>query len=490
MVLALAATACVGVSDDLDTDEPGQVVPTEDADPDAPTSLARPDIVTEPCPADLDDQADRCGFLIVPEDRGDPSGPVIEMAFIRLEGRQAAGQLPRPSPLVVLPDGPGQSGLAEAGQWLDSHLRDERDIILIDPRGVGRSFPSLDCGEPPNPGALPLDLVEDCRANLVAQGIGLQSYDSTAIAADVADLARALQLSRINVLGIGHGAKVALLLLRDAPDLLRSVVLDSAIPPEVDLYDERPRHGQAALNRLLDECALQSGCLERFGDLGADFAQTVVQLDRQPAEAGVGVMISGTDLVLAALAAMRGAVGPGTVPAALSSAIEGDPEEALAQLQQSAIAGAAVPTSGFSEGLRLSVDCREEVPFTRADPEGQAEGLGPVGRSVAGDVADVLRACNMWDVGQAGDEVRQPVSGPVATLVLTGEFDPLSPPAWGAAAAAQLDDATVVQVGGAGHRVHDVDDCTIELVAAFLDDPREEVDGTCAADRVVRFDLS
>ncbi|HUG85478.1 MAG TPA: alpha/beta fold hydrolase, partial [Euzebya sp.] len=413
------------------------------------------------------------------------SGPVIEMAWARLD---AVG-IPDGPPLVVLPDGPGGSGLAEADQWLGSPLREGREIVLVDPRGTGRSFPSLDCGQPPRPGALPLDLVEDCRRSLLAQGVRLDAYDTAAIAADIADLAAALGLRRIDVLGVGHGAKAALTVLRNHPQVLHALVLDSPVPLEVDLYADRPANGQAALNRLLDECVQQPACRRAFGDLLPESETLIIELDDSPAQVEAGVQITGADLVLAALAAMRGANGPGLIPTAMADAVVGFPDVALRRLQDAAIAGAAVPTSQFSEGLRLSADCREEVPFSDADPDGGAEGLGSVGRAVAADVADLLAACAIWDVGQAEDYVNQPVEGDVPTLVLTGEFDPLSPPSWGAGIASRLEDAHVVQVGGAGHRVHDIDACTLDLVAGFLAAPARAVDGSCAADRSVQFVL-
>lgn len=485
VLLALSLGACASIGEPDAPATPLDGTPGEQADVQAsPASLARPDAVESDCPSDLTEDA-TCGLLIVPERRSDPSGPVIEMAWARLD---AVG-IPEGPPLVVLSDGPGGSGLAEADQWLSSPLRDGREVVLIDARGTGRSFPSLDCGQPPRPGALPLDLVEDCRRSLLGQGVRLDAYDTAAIAADVADLVVALRLRRIDVLGIGHGAKAALMVLRNHPQVLHAMVLDSPVPPEVDLYAERPPNGQAALNRLLDECAQQTACRAAFGDLQSALDTLITRLDASPAQVEAGVEVTGADLVLAALAAMRGASGPGLVPTALADAVVGASDVALHRLQDAAIAGAAVPTSQFSEGLRLSAECREEVPFSDADPDGGAAGLGPVGQAVAADIADLLAACTIWDVGQAEGYVDQPVEGDVATLVLTGEFDPLSPPSWGAGIAARLEDARVVQVGGAGHRVHDVDACTLDLVAGFLAAPSRSVDGSCAADRRVQFVL-
>ncbi|HUG83927.1 MAG TPA: hypothetical protein VMM13_05150, partial [Euzebya sp.] len=118
VLLALALCACVNIGEPVAPATPVDATPGEQPDEQATSpSLARPDTVEGDCPPDLVDDA-TCGLLIVPERRSDPSGPVIEMAWARLD---AVG-IPDGPPLVVLPDGPGGSGLAEADQWLGSPL--------------------------------------------------------------------------------------------------------------------------------------------------------------------------------------------------------------------------------------------------------------------------------------------------------------------------------------------------------------------------------
>ncbi|MGI9017105.1 MAG: alpha/beta fold hydrolase [Euzebya sp.] len=483
----VALTGCVATQGE----DPGPLVATPATEIQQPpviegSPFAGPEMATASCPGALLDQAE-CGFLIVPENRADPVTQVVEVAWARIPAAGGGSTRARP-PLLVLPDGPGQGAMAEAEGWLDSPLRQDRDVILLDPRGAGRSFPSLDCGQPPRPGALPLDLVEDCRGQLTAEGIDLRAYDTSEIAADIADLRQALVLDRIDLLGIGHGARVALELLREGSGGIHAVVLDSPIPPQIDVYDERPLNAQSALNRLFDECAQTPVCASRFPDLPTAVEEMVQRLNADAAgEAGAGV--TGDALVIAAVAAMRGAAGPAVIPWALDLAVQGQVDEGLEQLQQAAIAGSAVPTSLFSEGLRLSSDCRDEVPDSFATGEREQAGLDQIGQAIAQDVATFLRACEIWMAGQADRSDSVPVQSSIRALVLTGEFDPLSPPAWGASAAALFDQARVVQIDGAGHRVHDIDDCTLDLVAAFLDRPRAPVVDGCAVQREIDFRL-
>jgi pimeloyl-ACP methyl ester carboxylesterase len=92
-----------------------------------------------------------CGELPVPEDRDAPgSRATIGLAVVRLG---ATGRASGEDPLFVLFGGPGSSATA-AAPWLANTFstRRERDIVLVDQRGTGRSNP-LECdlyGNPAN----------------------------------------------------------------------------------------------------------------------------------------------------------------------------------------------------------------------------------------------------------------------------------------------------------------------------------------------------
>src|SRR5438045_3908040 len=97
-------------------------------------------------------QAER-GRLVVPENRSNPRGRLIELAFVRFKATAAK---PGP-PVVYLAGGPGGSGITTAGGprfHLFMAMRAVGDVIALDQRGVGQSKPSLACPESLN---YPLD---------------------------------------------------------------------------------------------------------------------------------------------------------------------------------------------------------------------------------------------------------------------------------------------------------------------------------------------
>ena len=85
------------------------------------------------------------GRLRVPESRGRATGRTIDLAFVRLPGRNAGGV-----PLIYLDGGPGGSGIGvlRIPGWarLLDELRNAGDVILLSQRGTGLTQPRPVCG--------------------------------------------------------------------------------------------------------------------------------------------------------------------------------------------------------------------------------------------------------------------------------------------------------------------------------------------------------
>jgi pimeloyl-ACP methyl ester carboxylesterase len=127
-----------------------------------------------------------------------------------------------------------------------------------------------------------------------------------------------------------------------------------------------------------------------------------------------------------------------------------------------------------SRGMMLAVQCHEELAFSSW--EGYQDGLSrhpalaPMYHgSILGDLA--YRACETWPAGWAEASANQPVHSGLPTLLLTGEFDPITPPAWGFHAAETLDRSYVFEFPGVGHGVSLADDCPRGMMIAFLQNP-------------------
>ena len=87
----------------------------------------------------------RCGTVEVPLDRSHPGAGTTKVAFAVVPRRDRS--VPSTGTLVFNPGGPGVptiGGAAETAKMF-APLLDHRDLLLVDPRGTGRSA-ALECG--------------------------------------------------------------------------------------------------------------------------------------------------------------------------------------------------------------------------------------------------------------------------------------------------------------------------------------------------------
>jgi pimeloyl-ACP methyl ester carboxylesterase len=187
----------------------------------------------------------QCGYLIVPENRSNPQSRTIKVAYAIIKAR---GSNPQPDPVVYLTGGPGDNAIKWISDFSGKPMGEKRDILLVDPRGLGYSQPTMQCPMHNLPGIITQDtaptaediLAQDvhwarsCRDLLASQGFDLTAYNTIASAGDLSDLRQALGYSQWNLYGISYGTRLALVTMRAFPEGIRSVVLDSVIPPQVD----------------------------------------------------------------------------------------------------------------------------------------------------------------------------------------------------------------------------------------------------------------
>jgi len=242
------------------------------------------------CPEDWqvpDNDNIDCGYLTVPENRNDPEHGTIQLAVVILRSHNAS---PEPDPIVYLEGGPGGSAISGLDLWLESPLRDDRDLILLDQRGTGFSEPSLLCVLPDNEAAVldeqQINTLRDdfdknneyCNQQLQGRGVHLASYNTNENAADVADLRSALNIQTWNLYGISYGTRVALEVMRDHPQGIRSVILDGVYPADVDV-SQQPLIIYQAFTNLFDACRKDLACNQAFPNLESRFYSALNQLD-------------------------------------------------------------------------------------------------------------------------------------------------------------------------------------------------------------------
>ncbi|MCS6825400.1 MAG: alpha/beta hydrolase [Caldilinea sp.] len=238
-----------------------------------------------PCPDDLKSDASIvCGFLQVPENRSQTDSRSIHIFVTKLAalGEEA------PDPLVVMAGAPGDDPGALLAWFTEAPVRKTRSIWILHPRGEGRSEPSLACPEyiAGNDVQLKLQSLADCYNRLLQEGVDLAGYTLDQRAFDVIDLARALKLEQINLLGNDLGAAVAQLVLERRPGLVRSLILESPLPLGVNRTLEGPFGAYDALRRVFADCRRDRACNAAYPDLETRFLAIVARYDQVPASIG------------------------------------------------------------------------------------------------------------------------------------------------------------------------------------------------------------
>lgn len=99
--------------------------------------------------------------------------------------------------------------------------------------------------------ALTLEALTECRDRLLADDVDLTAYNSAESAADVADLRVALGYDEWNLYGISYGTRLAQTIVRDYPEGIRSVILDSSYPLAANLQTETAVNADRALSVFL-----------------------------------------------------------------------------------------------------------------------------------------------------------------------------------------------------------------------------------------------
>jgi len=264
-----------------------------------PATIAQDDATYEPgaCPfAVPDGESVDCGTLFVPEDRNDPNSPEIALAVAIVRAENGA---PLPDPIIYLEGGPGGSAISSLDSWFDSPYRQDRDVILIDQRGTGLSEPGLFC----IPEEDSVDIfaeTEQCRDDLLDRGINIDAYTSATNAADINALRVALGYDQVNLYGVSYGTRLALTVMRDFPDGIRSVVLDSPYPPAADAFNDDGANFAYALNTLAADCAADATCNAAFPQLETFFVDLVTDANAEPIVVDMGdgpQELTGGDLI-------------------------------------------------------------------------------------------------------------------------------------------------------------------------------------------------
>jgi pimeloyl-ACP methyl ester carboxylesterase len=134
---------------------------------------------------------------------------------------------------------------------------------------------------------------------------------------------------------------------------------------------------------------------------------------------------------------------------------------------------------GLGWGMYLSVNCQEELPFNAPGAAAAAIADAPASLKLDRDMAFMMAACEIWGVGKSPPVEDAPVYSDIPTLILAGEYDPITPPVWGRLTADTLSNAVYLEFPGLAHGVTLSHYCPLSILLDFFEDPTAELDASC-----------
>jgi pimeloyl-ACP methyl ester carboxylesterase len=443
-----------------------------------------------------------CGYAIVPENRTANSTDTIKLAVAVFH---SASSNPAPDPILFLQGGPGGQAVelsANAYEVLVEPFLSERDYIAFDQRGTGRSEPALKCDELDKAyrqdiyGMIDAQSREyvfknallSCNGLLQANGVDLSAYSTVESAADLRDIVKLLGYEKVNLYGVSYGTRLALVTMRNHPEIVRSSILDSVVPVESNVLHEYPASVNSALSRLFDSCMANPECNTVYPDLKTVFWDLVHKLDERPITlttsaypmGTVTQTVDGYYLLSVILGLERNADLIDAAPQTIYRVNAGD-------LSTLTAAQSSLPYTfeGINPGVYVSVVCREHVLATTEDElQAASEKIdvsGIIWRPFYGSFGEMFEACTSWGVVGPDLGEKDAVISDIPSLVIEGAYDPATPPFMGKQVAEELPNSFYFEFPNMGHvpTGSDSSGCAMQIALDFIKNPSAEPDRSC-----------
>ncbi|MFN2532616.1 MAG: alpha/beta fold hydrolase [Pyrinomonadaceae bacterium] len=430
----------------------------------------------------------QCGNLQVFENRSERKGRRISLKVVVLP---ATGSERLPDPVFYIAGGPGSSAIEDAPDVVGefARLHERRDLVFLDQRGTGSSHP-LNCElyNSTDPQSFlgyffPLEAVKRCREQL-ERDADLKLYTTPIAMDDLDEIRAALGYDHINLVGGSYGTRAALVYLRQHPNHVRAVILHGVAPTNQFMPYDFPQSTERALQGVVAECVADISCNQAFPNLCADVQTVLKHLLAAPVEVQVNLPDTNSsntlklsrDLAAEAIRYMLYSPGPASrVPWIIHMAATGN----FAPLTVAAFDYRKQLVASGSNGLYLSITCAEDVPWIKP---GDGEHLAI--NTFLGDyrLRQQREACALWPRAKIPKNYAEQVRGSAPVLIVTGEWDPVTPPKNGAEVAKYLPNSLHVVVPHGGHGLGGLDglECLDRLLTQFIEDGRtSKLDTTC-----------
>jgi pimeloyl-ACP methyl ester carboxylesterase len=440
-----------------------------------------------------------CATMKVPMDYGQPDGATVDLAMARVK---ATGD--KIGTLFVDPGGPGGSAVdyaKAADRIVSPSVREHYDVVGVDPRGVGLSDPVRCLTDKQTDAILAVDGTPDSPAEETAtidasaevatgcekRGGLLYGHMGTVDAARDLDIARAVVGDdTFSYLGKSYGTMLGATYAELFPDRVGRMVLDGALPANLDLVEVTKGQADAfevALHNFVADCLTHDDC-----PLSGDESHAVKQVQDWLSGLDSAPLTSGDRALnepLAAYAVLSYLYFPSNDYPQLRSALKAamtyrDPDPLLQLLDARIDRGPLGRYTSNGTDAFYAVTCIDR-PFTGSvdDVKRYAKEWTATAPTFGPALAWGLLPCQGWPAtGDVITDTRAEGSNPI--LVVSTRHDPATPYQWGEQLAQTLANGHLVTYDSYGHTAYlRGSDCITAAVDGYL------LRGTLPADGIV-----
>lgn len=426
---------------------------------------------------------DQCGYVEVPNNWENKEDGNTKIAYIVIKSKSKNR---KEDPVVFLQGGPGGNVLSYANVFRNLALDPDRDFIMYDQRGIG--FSNAVC---PNLGASFLEVMaadisldqedetlltvsSDCITALKSPTFKT-AFGTTQSAMDLEALREHLGYTQINLFGGSYGTRLGLKYMELYPESIRSSILSGLFPLETRLYENIYTNLNRSLEILFDTCANDDDCATKYPSLKENFESICRELESKGASFvinGDQFIINKHDFLLLVQQLLYNRQTIVAVPSFIMAFKNND-----ADLVTKAIQAFAARLGLINVAVYWSVNVKDESVFNNGSMIDMDEKKFPSlanGVSLFGSDPEVLLD---WPSENNANTEMSTVVSDIPTLLISGEWDPITPPSNAEKATKSLNNAKHIIFPSEGHVPMNA--CFLQMAKTFLNNPMKKVNDAC-----------
>ena len=259
--------------------------------------------------------------------------------------------------------------------------------------------------------------------------------------------------------------------MRRYPNSIRAVAMKGIVPPSMAMPETHARAGEDAWQSLRGALPQGRGVRTRPIPLvEVEFRELLKRLESNPVmtlpasqqRPETKIRVSRGLFAEAFRNVLYTPEGSAQAPKLIHQLVNGDDRG----LVETALAGRTVlGGERLAAGFFLSVTCTEDVPYLSKDADAMA--AGTFGGNYR--LEQQRAACKEWPRGTVSSAHRQPTKSAIPTLLLSGEFDPVTPPSGAEEVARGLSKGRHIVIRNNGHPIGNAEACIGKMIGQFLD---------------------